>query len=181
MLSHNVLIWFFVCLVFVCFGRGCWLVGWVFCFLGVFFFFFFFFLLFRATQQHMAVPRLGSNQSFSCGSMPQLQQHRIQAVSLTYTTAHSNARSLTRWARSRIKPESSQILVGFVTTEPWWELQICIIFMERVGEKCNIQNSVLSFIPSVLKKDILTYICLCMYIKHTLEIMNTVCRKNNGG
>ena len=31
----------------------------------------------------------------------------IQAVSATYTTAHSNAGSLTHWARPEIKPVSS--------------------------------------------------------------------------
>ena len=37
-------------------------------------------------------------------------------------TAHSNAGSLTLWARSGIKPSSSWILVGFISTEPRWEL-----------------------------------------------------------
>jgi len=41
---------------------------------------------------------------------------------VTYTTAHSNTRSLTHWARPGIKPTSSWILVGFVTIEPWREL-----------------------------------------------------------
>ena len=35
-----------------------------------------------------------------------------------YTTAHSNAGSLTHWKRPGIKPMSSWILVGFVSTEP---------------------------------------------------------------
>ena len=43
-------------------------------------------------------------------------------TSATYTTAHSNAGSLTHWARPGIKPESSWILVRFVTTEPWLKL-----------------------------------------------------------
>ena len=32
----------------------------------------------------------------------------------TYTTAHGNAKSLTHWARPRIEPVSSWMLVGFV-------------------------------------------------------------------
>ena len=36
--------------------------------------------------------------------------------------AHGNARSLTYWVRLGIKPTSSFILVGFMTTESWWEL-----------------------------------------------------------
>ena len=41
---------------------------------------------------------------------------------MAYTRAHGNARSLTHWARPGIKPVSTRILVGFVTTEPQWEL-----------------------------------------------------------
>ena len=59
---------------------------------------------------------------------PQPQQCQIPALSLTYTTAHGNVRSLTHWVRPRIKPKSSWILVGFVTTEPQWELHPTCIF-----------------------------------------------------
>ena len=54
--------------------------------------------------------------------MPQPQQRRIHASSETYTTAHGNARSLTYWARPGIEPKTSWLLVGFVSTEPPWEL-----------------------------------------------------------
>ena len=43
--------------------------------------------------------------------------------SATYTTAQGNAGSLTHRVRPGIKPVSSWILVGFVTTEPQRELQ----------------------------------------------------------
>ena len=46
-----------------------------------------------------------------------------EAKSVIYTMAHSNARSLTHWLRLGIKPSSSWILVGFVTTELQGELQ----------------------------------------------------------
>ena len=46
--------------------------------------------------------------------MPQPQQHQIQTVSETYTTAHSNTGSPTHWVRPRIEPTSSRILVRFV-------------------------------------------------------------------
>ena len=46
----------------------------------------------------------------------------IWASSATYTTAHSNARSLTHWVRPGIKPASSWILVGFSSAELQWEL-----------------------------------------------------------
>ena len=40
----------------------------------------------------------------------------------TYTTAHGNAGSLTHLARPGIELASSWILVGYITTEPQWEL-----------------------------------------------------------
>ena len=48
---------------------------------------FFFFCFLEPHLQHMEVPRLGPT--------PQPQQHKIQAESATYTTAHGNTRSLT--------------------------------------------------------------------------------------
>ena len=58
-------------------------------------------------QRHMEVPRVGVE------SEPWLP---------AYTTAHSNARSLTHGARPGVKPSSSWLLVGFVSAEPRWEL-----------------------------------------------------------
>ena len=46
--------------------------------------------------------------------MPEPQQQSIQAASANYTTAHSNAGSLTHWGKSGIEPMSSWMLVGFV-------------------------------------------------------------------
>ena len=42
-----------------------------------------------------------------------LQQHETWATSVTYTTAHSNAGSLTHGARPGIEPLSSWMLLGF--------------------------------------------------------------------
>ena len=55
----------------------------------------FIFLFEGLHPQHMEVPRLGSNWCYSCQPIPQPQQHRVRATSVTYTTAHCNARSLT--------------------------------------------------------------------------------------
>jgi len=38
----------------------------------------------------------------------------IRAMSATYTTAHGNTGSLTRWSRPGIKPTTSWFLVGFI-------------------------------------------------------------------
>ena len=94
-----------------------------FCFV-LFCFVLFYFL--RPHSWHVEVPRLGVELELQLPAytQPQPQQHQIQirAVFATYTTAHSNARSLTRWVRPGIKPSSSWILVRFVSAEPWWEL-----------------------------------------------------------
>ena len=46
---------------------------------------------------------------------------QIGAAAAGLHHSHSNAGSLTHWARPGIKPASFWILVGFITTEPWWE------------------------------------------------------------
>ena len=56
--------------------------------------------------------------------MPQPPQWGIWATSVTYSTAHGNAESLTHWARLRIKPTSLWMPVGFInhwamTGTPW--------------------------------------------------------------
>ena len=61
--------------------------------------------------QHIEFPRLG-----------------IQASSVICTIAHSNTRLLTYRARPGIKPASSWILVGFVSTVSWWELPCFVLF-----------------------------------------------------
>ena len=44
----------------------------------------------------------------------------IEAVAASHS--HSNARSLTHWARPGIEPETSWFLVGFVSVVPWRKL-----------------------------------------------------------
>ena len=46
--------------------------------------------------------------------MPEPQQLGIRAMSVTYTTGHSNAGSLTHWAGPGIEPASSWMLVMFI-------------------------------------------------------------------
>ena len=69
---------------------------------------FFFFVFSGLHPQHIDVPRLGVELE------PQLP---------AYTTAQGNTGPLTHWERPGIQPASSWILVGFVTNEPWQELQ----------------------------------------------------------
>ena len=65
----------------------------------------------------MEVPRRGVNRSCSCWPMPQPHQCQILATSVTYTASHTNAGSLTHWARPGIQPESSWLLVRLVTSQ----------------------------------------------------------------
>ena len=46
-----------------------------------------------------------------------------RSVSVTYTTAYGNTRSLTHWARPGIEPATSWFRVGFISSVPRWELQ----------------------------------------------------------
>ena len=47
----------------------------------------------------------------------------IGAAAASLHHSHSNARSLTHWVEPGIEPMSSWVLVRFITTEPWQELQ----------------------------------------------------------
>ena len=78
-----------------------------------------------------------------CRPMPQSQHRGIKASSVTYTTAHGNARSLTHWARPGIEPKSSWILVGFVTTEPQQNsslLTVLILLLSHPVLRIRFQN-----------------------------------------
>ena len=78
-------------------------------------FFFFFFL--GLHSQHVELPRLGVKSELQLPA---------------YTTAHSNARSLTRWARPGIIPATSWFLGGFVSAEPQQELWQKLFWLEML-------------------------------------------------
>ena len=71
-------------------------------------FFFLVFCLFRAAPA-------------ACGGSQARGQIGAVAADLHYS--HSNTGSLTHWSRPGIKPSTSWFLVGFVSAEPWQELQ----------------------------------------------------------
>ena len=73
----------------------------------------------------MEVPRLEVKSELLPWSTPQAQQCRIRAESVTYTTAHGNAGSLTHWESPRIEPASLWIPAKFInhwamTGTPWF-------------------------------------------------------------
>ena len=69
------------------------------------------FLFFFLPPRHMEVPRLGVKSELQLLAYT-AQRPWIQAASVTYSAAHSNARSLMHWV---IQPTSSWILIGFLT------------------------------------------------------------------
>ena len=85
--------------------------------------FFFFFCLFRAAPKAYSSQVRGQIGAVAAGLHHSHSNARSEwAMSATYTIAHGNVRSLTHRVRSGIKSESSCILVGFITSRPWWEL-----------------------------------------------------------
>ena len=79
---------------------------------------FLFFFFFRASPMAYGSSQAGVElelQLPSYTTAPQPQQCRIWAVSVAYSTAHSNTGALTHWAGPGMEPESSWILVEFIT------------------------------------------------------------------
>ena len=71
---------------------------------------------------HMEVPRLGVDSELQLPTYTTATGTPIRVVSVTYTMAHSNTGSLTRWVRPGTEPSFSWFLVGFVATEAQQEL-----------------------------------------------------------
>ena len=80
----------------------------------------------------------------------QPQQHRTQASSVTYTTAHGNATSLTYWVRPGIEPASSWILVGLITSEPQQELPLFKLRIKSMFPSWSTRPSIPWLQPSSL-------------------------------
>ena len=101
-----------------------------------------YFLLFRAVPMTRNFPGYGSHQSHSCWPTPQPWQCQIPAASATYTTACSNTRPLTHWARPEIKPTSLWILVRFLTCQatagtPWeYILNLYLLLQVKSSFSC---------------------------------------------
>ena len=78
---------------------------------------------------------------------PQPQPRRIQALSVTYTTAHGNAGSLTHQVRPGIKPKSSWILIAFVSAAPLRALPVCFFsLLPSCWVKCSLMILIVIFL-----------------------------------
>ena len=101
-----------------------------------FLFVLFCFLLFMATPI-----AYGSSQA-AAGIHHSHSNGRIWAASVTYTTAHNNAGSLTHWARPGIEPASSWILVGFFSAAPqqefpepsFWPMSLVLAIADHLNQ-----------------------------------------------
>ena len=94
----------------------------------------FFFLFFRTVHESIwKFPGKGVELELQLPPTPQPQQCKIWAASLTYTTAHGNARSLTHRLRPGIELAASWILVRFITDEPRGELPIFFFLISRIS------------------------------------------------
>ena len=96
-------------------------------FLLLFLFCFCFFL--GLHPQHMEVPRLGVKLELQLPAYSTSTATWNLSLIWAYTTADSNARFLTLWAKPGIEPASSWILFSFITHwaimgTPWWIFQI---------------------------------------------------------
>ena len=93
-------------------------------YLFIFFVFFFFFNLFRtAPLAYGGSQAKGLTGPVAAGLCHCHSKCQIWATSMTYTTAHGNTRSLTRWAKPGIEPTTSWFPVRFISAAPWRELQ----------------------------------------------------------
>ena len=113
---------------------------------------FFFFLLFRAA-------------ALAYGGSQARGQNRTVTADLNHS--HSNARSLsTCWVRSEIKPPTSWLLVGFLSTAPQWEL-LPIHYYKSNMSKCSF-SSLIS--PTILKvfQDCYQFL-FCKYTKTVVK------------
>ena len=92
-------------------------------------FFFFFFLRAAPMACGSSQARGWTGAIASAYTPATATQHRVQAMSATYTTTHGNAGSLSHWTRTGIKPKSSCLLVVFVSAVPQWELPFLFIYL----------------------------------------------------
>ena len=94
--------------------------------------------------------------------MPEPQQLRIWAASVTYTTAHGNAGPLTHWVRPGVEPKTSCFLVGLISAAPRQDHQVvCFLNHEWVLDffKC-----IFSFINKIIWRKIFFFSLLMWWI-----------------
>ena len=117
--------------------------------------------------------------------IPQPQQRQIQVVSMTYTIAHGNTRSLTHWERPGIEPASSWILVGLITTEPPWEPFFLIVIIFAFWPLIHFYPTEHPFPPCYSKLTMTTHVAkfnscsiLSLHLTKPLQYSQSLLRKH---
>ena len=98
---------------------------------GQFVLFIYFFFLFRAEPEACGYSQARGQVGATSAGLHQSHAKSEPCLRPTsqHTAAWGGAGSLTHWARPKIKPKSSWIVVGFITTEPQWELLAYTVWM----------------------------------------------------
>ena len=99
--------------------------------------------------------------------MPQPQKYGTQAMFATYTTAHSNARSLPQWARPGIEP--SWIIVGLISIEPQQELQNFCFFISVLKYSLQKNFSLSLICPYLQMLGFVVVVCICISFNQILS------------
>ena len=88
--------------------------------------FLFLFCVFRAAPAAYGSSQRGQIRAAAACLWHNHTKARSESLEI-YTTAHGNVGSLNHWVGPGIEPESSWILVGFITAEPQGELPFYVI------------------------------------------------------
>ena len=98
-------------------------------------YFFFFLDLFRVVGRQSNLWKVGiwkfpgwGQIGAAVADLRHSHRHMGSELHVTYTTAHSNARSSIHWVRPGIEPATSWILVGFISVAPQWEFSYCTFY-----------------------------------------------------
>ena len=88
-----------------------------------------YFLLLRAAPGAYGDSQAGVKSELQLPASARARAMQDQAMSATYTTAHSNAGSLTHWAKPGEEPATSWFLVRFVSAVPQQELPPALFYI----------------------------------------------------
>ena len=137
---------------------------------AIIFFLSFFFFSFLGT--HVALwrfPGESSNWSYNCRPtpQPQPQPRQIRAASVTYTTAHGNAGSLTHWVRPGFEPESSWILVALPLSH---NRNSSTCHFKQHGDLIQVQVIGSSFLKELFWNIYHLYVWFCFKVKTAIAL-----------
>ena len=98
-----------------------------------YFYLFLSFFLLGPHQQHMEIPRLGVQSDLLLPAYARATATPDPSFVCDLHHSSGNAGSPTHWARPGTKPESSRILIGFVSATPQRELLSSVFMLRNYG------------------------------------------------